>query len=131
MTPFWSPDPELELSTDETANLNAYIRKPWAPVKFVLLAEQDDAEVTKLRHSLYDHGYVRLGGVDFQQETHGNPTGGAAEKEQAIAFAHKIGADIVLYRCWADVDSSNRHRAVHHIGFYARKLGNITLTAQP
>jgi hypothetical protein len=133
ISPFWSPNPELELSTDETANLEAYGRKPYGPVKYILLGPEweskDDAKVTEFRHGLYDQGYVRLGGITFQRETDGK--GDTPQKEQAIAFAHKIGADIIIYRARTYVDSSNKHFDYHSIGFYAKKLGNISLTAQP
>jgi len=134
LSPFWSANPELELSTDESANLGAYARKSYGPVKYILLGPEweskDDAKVTEFRqHALYDQGYVRLGGVNFIRETDGK--GDTPEKEQAIAFAHRIGADVVIYRAYTYVDNSNKHFADHMIGFYAKKLGGAELATHP
>jgi hypothetical protein len=68
LAPFWSPDPELELSSDAATNLAAYANKPWGPVKYILIpldwnVSGDDRFQAFRQHSLYDQGYVRLGAL--------------------------------------------------------------------
>ena len=72
----------------------------------------------EMNDRLTSNGFVRLGVSSWEEN------GGVPEKATAIAYAHSIGADVVIYATRSETDSRTDYqpgyRTSHYIGFFAK-----------
>jgi hypothetical protein len=98
-------------------NLNDYAKRRVGEPSY-LLVDWDDYDGVKKRYLA--ERYVELGVSTWMYAG----TGGIPEKESAIEYARKLGAERVLYSAKGWTDNYGRYCSTHYVGFYARPLQN-------